>query len=175
VDIEYVSKNGNDTDPFVNFSVKPQIYLPDGSASNLTFQQARPSFDLWESFHTFTILWTPTLVSFAIDGNWSSSTIATNVPTSPGSISISHWSDGNPKYSGGPPIIPATVTVSKVWAYYNSTANAGVASAGSCCKNEGPSGILFFSFSMSTHADSNIHSFSHSTKFSTIDDGLYMP
>jgi len=44
VDIEYVGKNSSE--PVVAFSVKPQEYLPSGAASNVTYQQARPSFDL---------------------------------------------------------------------------------------------------------------------------------
>jgi len=43
VDIEHLSKDSPET---VNFSVKPQAFMPNGQATNTTFQQARPSFDL---------------------------------------------------------------------------------------------------------------------------------
>jgi len=110
VDVEYVSKDPSQ--PIVNFSVKPQIYLPSGAASNETYQQARPAFDLSTSFHNYSFVWNTSAVSFAIDGNWSA-VVATNVPSSPGVLSFVHWSDGNPNYSGGPPASPATLTIKK--------------------------------------------------------------
>lgn len=117
VDIEHLSKDSPET---VNFSVKPQAFMPNGQATNTTFQQARPSFDLSAGFHNYSFVWDASTVNYAIDGNWSSQ-ITVNVPQAPGVLSLSLWSDGNQNYSGGPPASTATVTVSRSWVFYNAT------------------------------------------------------
>jgi hypothetical protein len=65
-------------------------------------------------------VWNASSIEFAVDGNFNSQ-ITTNVPQAPGVLSLSHWSDGNPQYSGGPPTSKATLTVSRSWAFYNAT------------------------------------------------------
>ena len=70
----------------------------------------------------YSFAWDPTRVAYAIDGNWNdANTITTNVPQNPGMLSLSHWSDGNPNFSGGPPTSPTAITVSSMTAYYNAT------------------------------------------------------
>lgn len=44
-----------------------------------------------------------------------------NVPTTPGHLLLSHWSNGNPGWSHGPPAVDAVTTVSYVKAYFNSS------------------------------------------------------
>lgn len=34
---------------------------------------------------------------------------------------MSHWSDGDPNYSGGPPNVDSVLTVNRVWTFYNAT------------------------------------------------------
>jgi len=65
-------------------------------------------------------VWNASSIEFAVDGNFSSQ-ITTNIPQDPGVLSFSHWSDGNPQYSGGPPTSKATLTVSRSWVFYNAT------------------------------------------------------
>ena len=43
------------------------------------------------------------------------------VPSSPGKIVLSHWSNGQPLWSGGPPETDAKMLVSYVKAYFNSS------------------------------------------------------
>lgn len=43
------------------------------------------------------------------------------VPQAAGKIILSHWSNGNPLWSGGPPAEDAKMTVSYVQAYFNSS------------------------------------------------------
>ncbi len=62
----------------------------------------------------------PGRVDFYVNGKLLSSTTE-NVPSSPGRIHISHWSNGNPSWSRGPPLSDAVMTVSYVKAYFNST------------------------------------------------------
>jgi len=119
VDMEHVSQ-GNSSSEEVNFSVKPQVFLSNGQASSTTLQQVQPSFDLAAGFHNYSFVWNSSSIEFGIDNNWSSQ-IVTNVPQAPGALSISLWSDGNPNYSGGPPTSTATLTVSRLWVFYNAT------------------------------------------------------
>jgi hypothetical protein len=132
--------NRNGSSQVVDFTVKPQEYLSDGTPSNTTLQQAYPSFDMSavsfhqsvadqklvmdrctvQSFHNYSFVWNSTAVIFGVDGNYSA-TITTNVPQLPGVLSLAHWSDGNQNYSGGPPLSPATMIVSRAWVWYNSS------------------------------------------------------
>lgn len=71
-------------------------------------------------YHEYRFDWLPDRVDFYVDSKWIS-TIRSNVPKSPGAIHISHWSDGNDKWSGEPPEQNAVMTVSYVKAYFNSS------------------------------------------------------
>jgi hypothetical protein len=44
-----------------------------------------------------------------------------NIPSGPGRLHISHWSNGNPGWSAGSPQNDAVLTVSYVKAYFNSS------------------------------------------------------
>ncbi len=120
IDIEYLS---GWEDPTLLYSVKPQIYYEDGDPSNETYQRhpwddASAAFS--QDFHDWSYVWLPDVVHFGLDADYSRN-ITTNVPQAPGRLALSHWSDGNPKYSGGPPLESDTVTVSSLWAVYNDT------------------------------------------------------
>ena len=43
------------------------------------------------------------------------------IPTSPGHITLSHWSNGDPKWSAGPPTEDAILTVEYLKGYFNSS------------------------------------------------------
>jgi beta-glucanase (GH16 family) len=120
VDIEYLSAWD---DPTLLYSTKPQIYLDNGNPSNSTYQQdpwndTSVSFD--QDFHEWSFVWLPDIVHFGLDANYSKF-LTTNVPQAPGRLALSHWSDGNPKYSLGPPTQSSTVTISTLRAVYNDT------------------------------------------------------
>ena len=123
VDIEYLSAWD---DPTLLYSVKPQIYLDSGAPSNSTYQQGKwndTSVPFYQDFHEWSFLWLPDIVYFGLDANYSRF-LTTNVPQAPGRLALSHWSDGNPNYSLGPPTQSSTVTIQSLWAIYNDT-NAG--------------------------------------------------
>ena len=120
VDIEYISAWNA---PTLLYTVKPQIYLSDGSPSNHTYQRqswndTRAIFD--QRFHDWAFVWLPEVVHYGLDGNYSSF-LTTNVPQAPGRLALSHWSDGNPLYSLGPPTQTSTNAIPFVWAVYNDT------------------------------------------------------
>jgi beta-glucanase (GH16 family) len=120
IDIEYLS---GWTDPTLLYTVKPQIYLDNGNPDNSTYQR-----EVWngtaasfhQDFHDWSFVWLPEIVHFGLDANYSRS-LTTNVPQAPGRLALSHWSDGNPKYSLGPPSQNSVVTVSSIWTVYNDT------------------------------------------------------
>ena len=123
IDIEYLSARD---DPTLLYSVKPQIYLDSGVPSNSTYQQETwndTSVPFDQDFHEWSFVWLPDIVYFGLDANYSRF-LTTNVPQGPGRLALSHWSDGNPNYSQGPPTQSSTVTISSLWAVYNDT-NAG--------------------------------------------------
>lgn len=120
VDIEFLSAW---EDPTLLYSVKPQIYSDSGNPSSSTYQRqkwsdASSSFD--RDFHEWSFLWLPDVVHYGIDANYARN-ISTNVPQAPGRIALSHWSNGDPDYSLGPPTENSTVTVSFLQVVYNDT------------------------------------------------------
>lgn len=48
-------------------------------------------------------------------------TMTSNIPTASGHITLSHWSNGDPNWSGGPPATDAILTVEYVKGYFNSS------------------------------------------------------
>jgi hypothetical protein len=44
-----------------------------------------------------------------------------NIPTDGGALFLNHWSNGDPRWSAGPPVRDTVMTVSYVKAYFNST------------------------------------------------------
>jgi hypothetical protein len=57
------------------------------------------------------------------------------VPSVPGKLILSHWSNGNPLWSGGPPENDAKLLVSYVKAYFNSSDKARIADHRARCVN----------------------------------------
>lgn len=116
VDIEYLSAW---KDPTLLYTVKPQIYFENGNPSNDTYQ--REVGDIRDNeFHDWSWVWLPDIVHFGLDSTYSTN-LTVNVPQAPGKLAMSHWSDGNPNYSLGPPTRDATATLSSIWAIYNQT------------------------------------------------------
>ena len=62
------------------------------------------------------------MVSFYADGHYVGQvTDPMYVPSSPGKIILSHWSNGAPGWSAGPPVEDAKLLVQYVKAYFNSS------------------------------------------------------
>lgn len=57
------------------------------------------------------------------------------VPSVPGKIVLSHWSNGQPLWSGGPPSEDSKLVVSYAKAYFNSSDHARQADFAKRCKN----------------------------------------
>lgn len=118
VDIEFLTSS---TSPALLYTVKPQRYLSTGNPENSTYQR-EPWNGTVESFHTASHLWSftwlPEIVHYGLDGQYTDN-ITVNVPQSPGHLAINHWSNGDSRYSSGPPPVNSTVVVSYLQAVYN--------------------------------------------------------
>ena len=120
VDVEHI--NGWEQ-PTLLYTVKPQIYLDNGNPDNSTYQREAwndTTAAFHQEYHDWSFVWLPNIVHFGLDASYLRS-ITTNVPQAPGRLALNHWSDGNPKYSLGPPTQNSTATVALLWATYNDT------------------------------------------------------
>lgn len=104
-------------------------------------------FQLSEGYHDYRFDWFADSVQFFLDGQPIADFTA-NVPTAPGHLMLSHWSNGNPGWSGeprplylvskaillthscfasvGPPVQDAVTTVSYFKAYFNKASSDNV-------------------------------------------------
>jgi hypothetical protein len=67
---------------------------------------------------------------------------AGGIPTTAGNLILSHWSNGNPGWSGGPPGEDATTVVKYVKAYYNSSSEARQKDFETRCADPGRQGAV---------------------------------
>lgn len=73
--------------------------------------------------------WLSDRIDYYIDG-WLASTFTDGIPSSPGAIHFSHWSNGNPGWTYGPPVEDAVMTVAYIKAYFNTTGSSSAATRG---------------------------------------------
>lgn len=59
-------------------------------------------------------------MQFYVDGQFLYE-MTENIPTDGGALFLNHWSNGDPRWSAGPPERDAVMTISYVKAYFNST------------------------------------------------------
>ncbi|QSZ37303.1 hypothetical protein DSL72_009397 [Monilinia vaccinii-corymbosi] len=78
-------------------------------------------FNPTTGYHEYRIDFIPGNVIFYADGQILAKMNSTAVPTSPGHMIITQWSNGNPLWSSGPPSQDAVISVSYVKAYFNSS------------------------------------------------------
>ncbi|KAI1757728.1 glycoside hydrolase, family 16 [Xylaria castorea] len=91
-------------------------------AANTTgMRRVNLPFDPTTDFHEYRFDFLPDKVFFYADGDLLSEMNGSSVPTTAGHLLLSHWSNGNPGWSHGPPTADAVMTVSYVKAYFNSS------------------------------------------------------
>ncbi|CAO1626496.1 unnamed protein product [Parajaminaea phylloscopi] len=120
-DIEYVGKDSNQR---LRFTTKPQHYDALGRPSTETYAwQKFPSphgESMSDDFRFWSFQWLPDIVYYGLDLTYASN-LTHEVQKVPGYVLISHWSDGNPLFSGGPPLQDTLFTISDVISIYNSS------------------------------------------------------
>ena len=122
IDMEFLSAEFNATSQPVNLVLQsPESERAGFNAANTgTFQVHQLNFTPAEGFHEYRFDWSPNAVDFYADGVLLK-TMTSAVPTAPGHITLSHWSNGDPEWSAGPPTDDAILTVSYLKGYFNSS------------------------------------------------------
>jgi beta-glucanase (GH16 family) len=122
IDMEFLSQDLNITSHPVNLVLQSPASEQAGfdAANTGTFQAHELPYDPSSAFHEYRFDWSPDLVSFYADGVLLD-TMNKAIPTSAGHITLSHWSNGNPDWSAGPPTTDAIMTVEYVKGYFNSS------------------------------------------------------
>ncbi|KAI7879071.1 concanavalin A-like lectin/glucanase [Lichtheimia hyalospora FSU 10163] len=114
IDIEILSSV---TPPQSYFAIHPGL-LEDGHASHLTHDNHHLGYDPTAEFHEYRFDWLPDLAIFYIDGV-EAQRLTTNIPKRPSRFMFNHWSDGNPKFSMGPPKETAKMEIMNITAFFN--------------------------------------------------------
>ncbi|KAI9316468.1 concanavalin A-like lectin/glucanase domain-containing protein [Dichotomocladium elegans] len=125
----YIFNPGQEIDIELLSAVKPaQAYfaihpglLENGRASHLTHTNYHLGFDPTADFHEYRFDWMPGCAIFYIDGI-EVQRLVTNIPTQPSRFMFNHWSDGNPKFSQGPPAENAYMEIMNITAFFNYSA-----------------------------------------------------
>lgn len=122
IDMEFLSSEFNATSQPVNLVLQsPESEEAGFNAANTgTFQVHQLNFTPSEGFHEYRFDWSPNAVDFYADGVLLD-TMTSAVPTAPGHITLSHWSNGDPNWSAGPPTEDAILTVEYLKGYFNSS------------------------------------------------------
>lgn len=122
--MEFLSSQLNDTTSPVNLVLHSTLSISRGgdASGTPTFKFVQLPFEADKAVHEYRFDWQPNKVSFYADGAWlADMTDERYIPSAPGKIVLSHWSNGNPLWSGGPPEEDAAMVVQYVKAYFNTT------------------------------------------------------
>lgn len=92
-------------------------------------------FNPTTGFHEYRIDFVPDNVVFYADSQVLATMDTTAIPTQAGHLILTHWSNGNPLWSAGPPAMDAVMTVSYVKSYFNSSLAERIQAFESRCKD----------------------------------------
>jgi hypothetical protein len=125
IDMEFLSKDfnpSNNTFP-VNLVLQSRDATLAGydAAQTGNFIRVNLPFDPTTAFHEYRIDYLPNQVIFYADGAPLAAMDGPAVPSSAGHLILQHWSNGNARWSGGPPAEDAALVVRSVKAYFNSS------------------------------------------------------
>ena len=99
-------------------------------------------FDPTDGFHEYRIDFVPGNVIFYADGLILAKMNTSAVPTMPGHLIITQWSNGNPLWSSGPPPTEALIAVSYVKPYFNSSDPARQSDFSLRCTDQNAAGAV---------------------------------
>ncbi|KAL8735929.1 MAG: hypothetical protein Q9166_000491 [cf. Caloplaca sp. 2 TL-2023] len=124
IDMEFLSSQFNETSHPVNLVLQSEQSVKNGydAAGNPNaFQTHQLPFDPSEGFNEYRFDWFQERVDFYANGVFLKSMTGEGVPKNSGHLMLSQWSNGDPRWSGGPPTQDAIMTVSYVKGYFNSS------------------------------------------------------
>lgn len=119
----------------INLVVQSKLSLEAGydASKTGTFERVDLGFDPTQGFHEYRFDYTFEKVLFYADSKLLARMGGSVMPSSGGHVILQHWSNGNPKWSGGPPDEDTAITVSYVKAYFNSSTSERQAELSSRC------------------------------------------
>jgi len=79
--------------------------------------------DATTAYHEYRIDWIPGATFFYLDGKLQKK-LTTNVPSTPGSWMWNNWFNGNPGWSGGPPLADSILHIRSITMAFNTTDSA---------------------------------------------------
>ena len=138
IDMEFLSSQLNDTASSVNLVLHSSLSLSKGgdASGTPTFKVIQLPFEADKAVHEYRFDWQPHRVSFYADGQWlTDMTDEKYIPSAPGKIVLSHWSNGNKLWSGGPPEEDAFMLVQYVKAYFNTSNEERIKDHAGRCKD----------------------------------------
>ncbi|KAF2216151.1 glycoside hydrolase family 16 protein [Cercospora zeae-maydis SCOH1-5] len=126
IDLEFLSKDlAPASSALSNSTVNLVIQSPQSaiqgyvSPASQNFFLSPLSFDATQGYNEFRFDWFPDKVEFYANGQLLRR-MEENIPRNqPGALHVSHWSNGNEAWSGGPPKEDAVLMVSYVKGYFN--------------------------------------------------------
>lgn len=121
--MEFLSAQFNATSHPVNLVLQSEASVAAGFNAGKTdaFQVHQLPFDPSDAFHEYRFDWFQDHVDFYADGVLLKTMSGDGVPSDPGHLTLSQWSNGDPTWSGGPPETDAVMTVNYVKGYFNSS------------------------------------------------------
>lgn len=96
------------------------------------YQLANLPFDPADGYHEYRIDFIPGLLIYYADEQVIG-TLTGSIPSMPGHMILTQWSNGDPTWSGGPPTTKAVLAIAGVRAYFNSSDPARQAAAITRC------------------------------------------
>ena len=120
--MEFLGAQQNDSSSPVNLVLQSPQSEQQGfnAAGTPDYQIHQLPYQPDEGFHEYRFDWSPDAVMFYADGVLLD-TMTKSVPTVAGHITLSHWSNGDPNWSAGPPTTDAILTVEYLKGYFNSS------------------------------------------------------
>ncbi|KAJ9154854.1 Glycoside hydrolase, family 16 [Pleurostoma richardsiae] len=146
IDMEFLSKDfrpSNNSYP-VNLVLQSRQSVQSGYNAQMTgnFVKAYLPFDPTTDFHEYRFDLLPGRVLFYADDKLLAQMNGSAVPTDAGHLVLQHWSNGNPLWSGGPPVKDAVMNVKYVKAYFNSSRVGRIGDWARRCKDPSALGAV---------------------------------
>jgi beta-glucanase (GH16 family) len=139
--LSYQFNSQNNTFP-MNLVLQSQQSARQGftTAASGNWKVLNLPFDPTDGFHEYRIDFIPGNVIYYGDGQVLAIINTTAVPTSPGHLILSQWSNGDSGWSTGPPLQRAVSTVGYIKGYFNSSDPARQSAALARCKDSSAAG-----------------------------------